>query len=54
MPGYRCLCPVPLFSKGMNKEALPVLRQVLAIDPTNTAARMMLLGEAVKQGGLQR
>lgn len=38
-----------LLSKGMNKEAWPVLRQVLAIDPTNTAARMMLLGEAVRQ-----
>ncbi|MCD8184746.1 MAG: tetratricopeptide repeat protein [Bacteroides sp.] len=36
-----------LLSKGMNKEALPVLRQVLQIEPTNTAARMMLLGEAV-------
>lgn len=38
-----------LLSKGMNKEALPVLRQVLVIDPTNTAARMMLLGEAVRK-----
>ena len=38
-----------LLSKGMNKEAFPVLRQVLAIDPTNTAARMMLLGEAVRK-----
>ena len=33
----------------MNKEAFPVLRQVLTIDPTNTAARMMLLGEAVRK-----
>lgn len=38
-----------LLSKGMNKEAWPVLRQVLAVEPTNTAARMMLLGEAVRQ-----
>ncbi|WP_302457677.1 tetratricopeptide repeat protein [Bacteroides fluxus] len=38
-----------LLSKGMNKESLPVLRQVLNIDPTNTAARMMLLGEAVRK-----
>ena len=38
-----------LLSKGMNKEAFPVLRQGLAIDPTNTAARMMLLGEAVRK-----
>ena len=28
---------------------MPVLRRALAIDPTNTAARMMLLGEAVKK-----
>ena len=34
-----------LLSKGMNKEAFPVLRQVLTIDPTNTAARMMLRKE---------
>lgn len=38
-----------LLSKGMNQESLPVLRQVLVIDPTNTAARMMLLGEAVRK-----
>lgn len=38
-----------LLSKGMNKESLPVLRRVLDIDPTNTAARMMLLGEAVRK-----
>ena len=33
----------------MKKESLPVLRQVLEIEPTNTAARMMLLGEAVRK-----
>lgn len=38
-----------LISKGMNKESLPVLRQILEIDPTNTAARMMLLGEAIRK-----
>lgn len=38
-----------LLSKGMKKESLPVLRQVLEIEPTNTAARMMLLGEAVRK-----
>lgn len=38
-----------LLSKGMNEKAFPVLRQVLAIDPANTAARMMLLGEAVRK-----
>lgn len=38
-----------LLSKGMNKESLPVLRQVLEIEPTNTAARMMLLGEVIRK-----
>lgn len=38
-----------LLSKGMNSQSLPVLRKVLDIDPTNTAARMMLLGEAVRK-----
>lgn len=37
----------------MNREAMPVLRHVLAIDPTNTAARMMLLGEAIKKEDFQ-
>ncbi len=38
-----------LHSKGKNKETMPVLEQVLDIDPTNTAARMTLLGEAVRK-----
>jgi len=38
-----------LISKGMNKESLPVLKEVLDIDPTNTAARMTLLGDAVRK-----
>lgn len=29
---------------------MPVLERVLDIDPTNTAARMTLLGEAVQKG----
>ena len=37
-----------LASKGMNKESVPVLNKVLDIDPANTAARMTLLGEAVR------
>lgn len=37
-----------LLSKGMNKQSVPVLNKVLDIDPTNTAARMTLLGEAVR------
>lgn len=38
-----------LLSKGMNDACQPVLKQVLEIDPTNTAARMTLLGEAVRK-----
>ena len=38
-----------LLSKGMNQEAIPVLKVVLDLDPTNTAARMMLLGEAIRK-----
>lgn len=38
-----------LLSKQMNKETFPVLERILNIDPTNTAARMMLLGEAVSK-----
>lgn len=38
-----------LLSKGMNQQSLPVFKRVLDIDPTNTAARMTLLGEAVRQ-----
>lgn len=38
-----------LLSKGMNEASVPVLRQVLEIDPTNTGARMTLLGEAVRR-----
>ena len=38
-----------LLSKKMNGQTWPVLRQVLVIDPTNTAARMMLVGEAVRK-----
>ena len=39
-----------LLAKKMNKETMPVLERVLDIDPTNTAARMTLLGEAVQKG----
>lgn len=38
-----------LLSKEMNEEAAPVLRQLLAVEPTHTAARMTLLGEAVRR-----
>ncbi len=42
-----------LISKRMDSQAWPVLRQVLSIDPTNTAARMTLLGEAIRQEDYQ-
>lgn len=38
-----------LLSKNMNEAAQPVLQLVLNIDPENTAARMTLLGDAVKK-----
>lgn len=38
-----------LFAKKMNDEAIPVLRQVLDIEPIYTVARMTLLGEAVRR-----
>ena len=37
-----------LIAKGMEKEACTPLRQVIALEPTNTAARMTLLGDAVR------
>ncbi len=42
-----------LLSKGMEKESIPVLKQVLQIDPTNTAARMTLLGSAIRKNDFQ-
>lgn len=42
-----------LISKGMDQKSVPVLRMVLAIDPTHTAARMTLLGEAVRREDYQ-
>ena len=38
-----------LLSKNMESESVPVLEQVVALDPTNKAARMMLIGAAVKK-----
>lgn len=38
-----------LISKNMTPQAVPVLRKVLELDPINTAARMTLLGEAIKK-----
>ena len=36
-----------LLSKDMQDEAIPVLNRVIALDPEQSGARMMLLGEAV-------
>ena len=38
-----------LLSKNMESESVPVLEQVVDLDPTNNAARMMLIGAAVKK-----
>lgn len=38
-----------LLSKNMEAESVPVLEQVVDLDPTNNAARMMLIGAAVKK-----
>ena len=38
-----------LLSKNMEQEAMPVLEQVVDLDPTNKAARLMLVSAAVKK-----
>lgn len=38
-----------LLSKNMESESVPVLEQVVDLDPTNKAARMMLIGAVVKK-----
>lgn len=38
-----------LLSKNMEKEAVPVLERVVDLDPTNKAARLTLVSEAVKR-----
>ena len=38
-----------LLSKNMEAESVPVLEQVVDLDPTNKAARMMLVGTAVSK-----
>ena len=38
-----------LLSKNMEAESVPVLEQVVDLDPTNNAARTMLIGAAVKK-----
>lgn len=43
-----------LLSKNMEAESVPVLEQVVDLDPTNNAARMMLIGAAVKKKIISR
>lgn len=43
-----------LMAKGMEKKAVTVLEQVVQIEPTNKAARMMLLGAAVKENDFKQ
>lgn len=38
-----------LLSKNMETEAVPVLQQVVDLDPANKAARLMMIGAAVKK-----
>lgn len=42
-----------LLSKGMEKETVPVLNQILDIDPSNVAARLQLLSYAIKKNDFQ-
>lgn len=38
-----------LIAKGMNTQALPILEHIVALDPSNVAARLMLLNDAIKK-----
>lgn len=43
-----------LSSKGMDEAAIPVLEEILQIDPTNKAVRMTLLGSAIRKEDYKR
>ncbi len=43
-----------LLAKGMDDASVPVLEQVVRIDPTNKAARMTLLGSAIRKEDYQQ
>ena len=43
-----------LLSKGMEAQSIPVLEQVVQIDPTNKAARMTLLGSAIRKNDYEQ
>lgn len=38
-----------LMAKGMNAQALPILQHIVTLDPSNVAARLMLLNDAIKK-----
>lgn len=46
------LCAQYLYSKGMEKESVPVFNQVLELDPENKPARMVLLSYAIRANNL--
>ena len=46
------LCAQYLYSKGMEKESVPVFNQVLELDPENKPARMILLSYAIRANDL--
>ena len=46
------LCAQYLYSKGMEKESVPVFNQVLELDPENKPARMVLLSYAIRDNNL--
>ena len=46
------LCAQYLYSKGMEKESVPVFNQVLELDPENKPARMILMSYAIRANDL--
>ena len=46
------LCAQYLVTKRMEKESVPVLHQVLSLDPENKPARLQLLGYAIRKNDL--
>ena len=46
------LCAQYLYTKGLEKESVPVFNQVLELDPENKPARMVLLSYAVRDNNL--
>ena len=46
------LCAQYLITKNMEKESVPVLNQVLALDPENKPARLQLLSYAIRDNDL--